>query len=192
MFEVLRVNSSLTQLELNVPSLFLLCFPFILYSNNNDIGDLGVSSLQETLKVNSSLTHLKLRAVSPLFAFAILFHFTENHIGSPGALCISNALKVNSSLTRLFLGDILLLMIFKIHSLFCCVSLENYIGELGASYFSGALMVNSTLKMLDLHVISFIPFIIITISPFRTAFYTLEHYHYQRHSKRIRSSHHWT
>jgi len=53
---------------------------------NNNIGDSGVSSLSEALKVNSTLIQLFLR---------------RNNISDIGVSSLSEALKVNSSLTSL-------------------------------------------------------------------------------------------
>ena len=62
--EALKVNSSLTQLDLDGTfdlMMFHSLFIIISHSIWNNIGESGASSLSEALKVNSSLTHLNLR-----------------------------------------------------------------------------------------------------------------------------------
>ena len=63
-----------------------------------EIGDSGATSLTESLKINSSLTHLDLTLFLDLLSF-IVFHINENDIGKSGALALTEALKVNSTIT---------------------------------------------------------------------------------------------
>ncbi|XP_067039944.1 protein NLRC3-like isoform X2 [Acropora muricata] len=98
--QALRVNTSLTSLELR----------------GNPIGADGANSLSEALKINTSLTSLDL---------------FENSIGADGANSLSKALRVNSSLTFLDLRD-------------------NTTGAEGANSISQALRVNTSLTSLKL------------------------------------------
>ena len=66
--EALKVNSSLTQLDLGMKSVLLSCFYCLSLSNGNKIGHSGLSSLSDALTVNSSLTQLNLRLDIVLFS----------------------------------------------------------------------------------------------------------------------------
>ena len=91
----------------------------VLKLNDNGIGAQGASGLAEALKVNSTLTVLKLN---------------DNYIGAQGATGLAEALKVNSTLTVLKLNG-------------------NDIGAQGATGLAEALKVNSTLTVLELNFI---------------------------------------
>ena len=77
-----------------------------------EIGDSGVTSLSDALKVNSSLTqlYLKLSLLLNMINWLLLIHIPFwNNIGESGTTSLSEALKVNSSLTELELGVSLIL-----------------------------------------------------------------------------------
>ena len=67
----------------------------------NDVGDSGMSSLSEALKVNSCLTSLEMEISSKEMCciFIYVFHFTCNNVGDSGASSLSSALEINSTLT---------------------------------------------------------------------------------------------
>ncbi|XP_044178511.1 protein NLRC3-like isoform X2 [Acropora millepora] len=130
LFLALRVNTSLTSLDLRY----------------NSIGDEGASSLSEALRVNTSLTSLDLRynsiddegASSLSEALRVNTSLTsldlgKNSIHAEGAHSLSEALKVNTSLTSLDLG-------------------VNSIGAEGANFLSEALRVNTSLTSLVLSI----------------------------------------
>ena len=126
--EVLKGNSSLTQLKLS----------------HNSIGDAGATALAEALRENSSLTVLNLfynkigdagatglaealRANSTLTKLVL----SENAIGDAGAANLAKALGENSSLTKVYL-------------------FYNNIGGAGATALAETLRGNSKLTVLDL------------------------------------------
>ena len=82
----------------------------------SDIGDAGAASLAEALKVNTTLTQL---------------YLMKNNIGDAGAASLAEAIKVNTTLTQLDLET-------------------NNIGDVGAASLADAVKVNTTLEQLDL------------------------------------------
>ena len=71
--EALRVNSSLTRLELDISFSWVLLIVIQSHSIYNCIGSSGATSLSEALKVNSSLTQLDLEASLLLNMFNWLY-----------------------------------------------------------------------------------------------------------------------
>ena len=157
LFLALRVNTSLTSLDLSDISLLYdegasslsealrVNTSLTMYFRYNSIGSEGASSLSEALRVNTTLTSLKLRhncigdegASFLCEALRVNTSLTsldlsENSIGDEGASSLSEALRVNTSLTSLDLS-------------------RNSIGDEGASSLSEALRVNTTLTSLNLH-----------------------------------------
>ena len=83
---------------------------------NNNIGAAGAASLAEAMKVSTTLTQLSL---------------SNNKIGDAGAASLAEAMKVNTTLTELDLGN-------------------NKIGDAGATSLAEAMKVNTTLTQLYL------------------------------------------
>ena len=153
---VLRVNTSLTSLDLRYKSiggegasslseaLRVNTSLTSLYLSDNSIGDEGASSLSEALRVNTSLTSLNL---------------SDSSIGDEGASSLSEALRVNTSLTSLNLrynsiggeGASSLSEALRVNTSLTSLDLRfNSIGDEGASSLSEALRVNTSLTSLDL------------------------------------------
>jgi len=111
---------------------------------NNGVGYLGVPSLSEVLKTNSSLSSLDL---------------SSNDIDDSGAFFLSEALAVNSSLTQLYMwennisdsGVSFLSEALKVNSSISLLDLAgNKVSDSGACSLSEALNVNSSLTQLNL------------------------------------------
>ena len=156
LFLALRVNTSLTSLDLSANSIGaegahslseVLRENTSLTSLNvceNSLCNEGAHSLSEALKLNSSLTSLDLR---------------WNSIGNEGAHSLSEALRVNSSLTSLHLrwnsidaeGAQSLSEALRVNTSITSLRLGvNSIGYEGAHFLSEALTVNTPLTSLDL------------------------------------------
>ena len=76
---MLKVNSSLTRLDLSPFVLFVLrVFYCNLSSQNNRIGKIGASSISEALNVSSTLTELDLSLILFLF-FVCFLHFSKDN-----------------------------------------------------------------------------------------------------------------
>ena len=92
--EVLKINSTLTELDLNrntpSPQLLYHCDSIITYEIDNYILEEGAKMIGEALKINLTLTKLDLRG---------------NHIKTKGAFMLSEALKSNTALTELDLSS---------------------------------------------------------------------------------------
>ena len=157
LFLALRVNTSLTSLDLSCNSIHAdgahslsealrvnTCLTSLDLSYSSIHAD-GAHSLSEALRVNTSLTSLDLcynsidadAAHSLSETLRVNTSLTSlglnmNSIGNEGAHSLSEALRVNTSLTSLDLG-------------------MNSIGNEGASSLSEALRVNTSLTSLDLY-----------------------------------------
>ena len=176
--ELLKSNTTLTVLYLScedkerrrtkdIHQQFTLFISPLLSSTDNDIGDTGVTSLSEALKLNTTLTELNLSGKdkrkktqktsinTSLFSF--LCTTTDNNIGERGATSLSEVLKSNTTLTQLYLGgedkrkNTHKRNPSAIDSfLFLFTTTGNHIGDTGAASFSEALKSNTTLTKLDL------------------------------------------
>src|SRR5215475_4840976 len=121
--EALKVNSTLTQLNLSCMSSFCgwiyVCILWFDLADNlwiidNSIGDEGGKALAEALKVNSTLTQLNLECMSSFcgwiyvcilwFDLADNLWIIDNSIGDEGGKALGEALKVNATLTQLNLS----------------------------------------------------------------------------------------
>ena len=158
--EALKVNSSLTQFNLDVEFGFgTVCAVLLFLSFRNNIGDSGASLFSEVLKVNSSLTDLNLRFTpfSSHCSFSIYKTLPmSNNISDSGISSLSEALKTNSYLVKLDLNQWVYYP-FNV-SLFVSVFhfIDNRISYYGACSLSDLLKVNSSLTQLDLGRSSFI------------------------------------
>ena len=76
----------------------------------NGLGDEGVIYLSSALKVNSTITQLKISGKPEnssimIFMTYIVFNLLiGNYVGDEGAKCLGEALKVNTGLTQLALS----------------------------------------------------------------------------------------
>ena len=79
---------------------------------DNQIGDEGVKSLSEMLKVNTKMTHLYLHSelekkrntkMNGLIS-RVLIMFSDNGIGNEGAKALGDSLKTHTLLKKLWLG----------------------------------------------------------------------------------------
>ncbi|XP_044166793.1 NLR family CARD domain-containing protein 3-like [Acropora millepora] len=156
LFLALRVNTSLTSLDLSNSSIHAdgahslsealrvnTCLTSLDLSNNSIHAD-GAHSLSEALRVNTSLTSLALRV---------------NSIGNEGAHSLSEALRVNTSLRSLNLsgnyihadGAHSLSEALRVNTSLTSLGLSmNSIGNEGAHSLSEALRVNTSLTSLNL------------------------------------------
>lgn len=78
----------------------------VLWFIENNIGDLGATSLSEALKVNTSITVLSLRCLCSFLSWLMTFFFISeewsgNKIGNDGVNALSAALGMNTSLAEL-------------------------------------------------------------------------------------------
>ena len=80
---------------------------------DNQIGDEGVKSLSEMLKVNTKMTHLYLHSELEkkhknewidIMRF-VFFWFSDNGIGNEGAKALGDSLKTHTILKQLWLGS---------------------------------------------------------------------------------------
>ncbi|KJE97562.1 hypothetical protein CAOG_007399 [Capsaspora owczarzaki ATCC 30864] len=150
--EALKVNTTLTQLELS----------------DNQIGHAGTKAIAEALKVNTTLTRLSLSGNQIGYAGAQAMALTTltvlslgaNQLGDSGALAIAEALKANKTLTALDLqlnqigtsGAQAIAEALKVNTTVTYLGLDgNQIGDAGALAIAEALKVNTMLKGLLLY-----------------------------------------
>ena len=143
--------------------LMIICIIGIVYSLTDMIMDYkGITSLNESLKSNTTLTELNLsgegkrkktRKRHPkTIHSAFLFASTGNEIGDTGAASLSEALKSNTTLTKLDLsGEDKRKKTHKTHSStnksssITYLSTENGIRDTGATSLSESLKSNTTI-----------------------------------------------